>query len=57
VAAAVGILAWGLLATVTHTWSAFLPGIVSVLLATGVLLVFLLGREAFARSRKTRWLD
>jgi len=52
-AAALGVVAWGLLVNATHKWSAFPPGVVVVLLAAGLLLVFLLGRELVARTRKT----
>jgi len=55
-AACIGVLVWGIAVTAGGHWSAFVPGVVFVLLGVGVLLVVLLGREAIYRTRNTRRL-
>jgi len=48
---ATAILAWGLALTAAHYWSLFVPGIVVIALATGVLVAVLLSFEAVDSTR------
>jgi hypothetical protein len=52
-AACAGVLVWGIAITAGGRWGSFLPGVVVVVLGAGVLLIALLGREAFHRGRRT----
>jgi len=48
---AVAILAWGIGVTAAGHWSLFVPGVVGIALATGILVAVLLTVEAISRSR------
>ena len=52
-AAAVAVLAWGLVATAAGHWSAFFVGVVFILLGAGALTVIMLGRLVVDRTLST----